>query len=541
VLRIVLKSGRMDGSVSKGAVNTTEHQKLARQLAEEAITLLKNDGDLLPINTNKIQTIAVLGPNAAEAVIEGGGSSQVDPPYRVTPLEGLRANLGKKVNIEYEQGCDNFNEPPVIPLSWLADPDGNAGMKVELFRNEDFSGGPERTQTQMRPEYGWWVGPIEKPESDHFATQWTGTMTVPTSGRYTFRLSHSAHVRVYLDGNLFIENKAPHSETWDTSQASLSVEKDLVTGQNYALRIEHIKYTGQEIVFYKLTAAVQSEAGKDPRMAHAIELAKKADMVLFFAGMPEGYETEGRDRSDMELPGEQNALIAAVAKANPKTVVILNAGAPVTMPWLEQVAGLVEAYYPGQENGNAVANVLLGKVNPSGKLPITFPKRLEDNPAFINASYPGCREIIYGEGIFVGYRYYDKKAIEPLFPFGFGLSYTTFEYGKVTAPKKVKADQPVEVSVTVTNTGKMAGKEIVQLYVADLESSLPRPPKELKGFAKIELQPDESQVVTFTLNQRALSFYDPNNKQWVAEPGEFELLIGASASDIHTKAAIQLV
>jgi beta-glucosidase len=233
-------------------------------------------------------------------------------------------------------------------------------------------------------------------------------------------------------------------------------------------------------------------------------------------------------------------LIAAVAQANPKTVVILNAGAPVTMPWLDKVAAVVEAYYPGQENGNAVANVLLGKVNPSGKLPITFPKRLEDNPAFINASYSGSREVNYGEGIFVGYRFYDKKAIEPLFPFGYGLSYTTFAYSKAKAPKKVKAGQPLEVSVTVTNTGKVAGKEIAQLYVADRKASLPRPPKELKGFAKIELQPGESQVVTFQLDQRALSFYDPYKKQWVAEPGEFELLIGASSRDIRAKAVFEL-
>ena len=540
VLRIVLMSGRMDGTVSKGAVNTPEHQKLARQLAEEAITLLKNEGDLLPIDLRKVKTIAVIGPNAAEAVIEGGGSSHVDPSYRVSPLEALIAKLGKKVTIEYEQGCDNFNEPPVIPLSWLTDAEGNPGMKVELFHNEEFSGTPERTQNQMRPEGWWWVGPIEKPENDHFATQWTGNLTVPTSGHYYFRLSHSASIRVYLDDKLFLENKAPLGETWDTSQASLTVEKDLVAGKKYALRIEHTKYTGQEIVSFKLTAAVQFQTSVDPRQAHAIELAKKADLVLFFAGMPEGFETEGLDRPDMEIPGGQNALIAAVGKSNPRTVVILNAGAPVTMPWLDDVAGLVEAYYPGQENGNAVANVLLGTVNPSGKLPITFPKRLEDNPAFINASYPGSREVNYGEGIFVGYRFYDKKAIEPLFPFGFGLSYTTFEYGKVKAPKKVKAGQPLEVSVTVTNTGKVAGKEIVQLYVADLQSSLPRPPKELKGFVKIELQPGESQVVTFTLDQRALSFYDPYKKQWVAEPGEFELLIGASAQDNRTKVTFEL-
>lgn len=541
VLRIILKSGRMDGTISKGAVNTPEHQKLARQLAEEAITLLKNEGDVLPIDLEKVKSIAVIGPNAAEAVIEGGGSSHVDPPYRISPLEALKTRLGKKIKIEYEQGCDNFNEPTAIPLSWLTDADGKTGMMAELFHNEDFSGKPERIQTQMRPECWWWIGPAKVPEADHFATRWTGTLTVPVSGNYTFGLGHSGYIRVYLDGELFIENKAPQGESWETSQASLIAEKTLLAGEKYALRVEHIKYPGQEIASYKLTAGVQFKPGEDPRLAQAIDLAKNTDMVLVFAGMPEGYESEGHDRPDMEIPGGQNALIAAVSEANPKTVVILNAGAPVTMPWLDVVAGVVEAYYPGQENGNAVAKVLLGKVNPSGKLPITFPKRLEDNPAFINASYKGTREVNYGEGIFVGYRYYDKKGVIPQFPFGFGLSYTTFKYGKVKAPQMVKIGQPIEVSIKITNTGKIAGKEIVQLYIADIQSSLPRPPKELKGFAKHNLQPGESQVVTFTLDQRALSFYDPYKKQWVAEPGEFEIQIGASASDIRSQCVFELV
>jgi beta-glucosidase len=540
VLRIVLMSGRMDGTVSKGAVNTPEHQKLARQLAEEAITLLKNDGEVLPVEPGKVKTIAVIGPNAADAVIEGGGSSHVEPFHRVSPLEALHARLGKKVTIEYEQGCDNFNEPPVIPLTWLTDADGNPGMKSELFRNEDFTGAPVRTHTQMQTECWWWVDPADKPENDHFATLWTGNMKVPISGKYHINLGNTGQVHVYLDGELFIESKAPNSDAMEGSQTAVTIEKDLVAGKTYALRIEHKKYPGQVFVFYKLTAAIQFKPGEDPRQAHAIELAKKADVVLFFAGYPEGYESEGGDRPDIEISGGQNALIAAVAQANPRTVVILNAGAPVSMPWLGEVAGLVEAFYPGQENGNAVADVLLGKVNPSGKLPVTFPKRLEDNPAFINAAYPGCREVLYGEGIFVGYRYYDKKAVEPLFPFGYGLSYTTFEYSKVKAPKKVKAGQPVEVSVTITNTGKVAGKEIVQLYVADPKSSLPRPPKELKGFVKVELQPGESQLVTFVLDQRALSFYDPHKKQWVAEPGDFELLVGASSRDIRGKAVFQL-
>jgi len=282
------------------------------------------------------------------------------------------------------------------------------------------------------------------------------------------------------------------------------------------------------------------QAGKDPRLARAVALARKSDLAVIFAGLPEGFESEGRDRSDMNLPGGQNALIRAVAKANPNTVVVLNAGSPVNMPWLEDVAGLVEAYYPGQENGNAVAQILLGKVNPSGKLPITFPKRLEDSPASINSPYPGCREVNYGEGIFVGYRYYDIKDIEPLFPFGFGLSYTTFEYGKVKAPRTVRRGENFIVSLTVKNSGKVAGKEVVQLYVADKQSSLPRPPIELKGFAKISLLPGESRVITFTLDPRSLSFYDPQKKQWVAEPGDFEVQLGASSRDIRAKVKITL-
>jgi beta-glucosidase len=540
VLRLILMSGRMDNTISSGSVNTIGHQNLARQLAEDAITLLKNEGNILPIDLKKVKTIAVIGPNAAEAVIEGGGSSHVDPPYRISPLEALKAKLGKKVVIEYEPGCDNYNETPAIPLAWLADADGNAGMMLELYRNEEFKGKPERSRDQMRPEYWWWAGPIDKPEADHFATLWTGTLSVPASGSYTFTLGHSAHVRVYLDGKVLIDNKAPYGETHESSQASTSAAKKLTAGEKYALRIEHIKYPGQEVVFFRLTASIQSKSGKDPRQAKAIQLAKKVDLVLFFAGMPEGFESEGGDRPNIEIPGKQNTLIAEIAKANPRTVVVLNAGAPVSMPWLDQVAGLVEAYYPGQENGNAVVNVLLGKVNPSGKLPVTFPKRLEDNPAYINASYPDCREVNYGEGIFVGYRFYDQKAIEPLFPFGFGLSYTTFTYGKVKAAKKVKIGQSCEISVTVTNTGKVAGKEIVQLYVADIKSTLPRPPKELKGYTKIELQVGESKEVTFSLDERAFSFYDPYKKRWVAEPGEFELLIGASSRDIRARAGFEL-
>jgi len=211
------------------------------------------------------------------------------------------------------------------------------------------------------------------------------------------------------------------------------------------------------------------------------------------------------------------------------------------MPWVDEVAAIVWAYYPGLENGSAITNVLTGQANPSGKLPFTLPKRLEDSPSFINASVEGNRKVHYGEGIFVGYRYYDQKAVEPLFPFGHGLSYTAFEYSNLQVPERVAQGEPVAVSLTIRNTGPVAGAEVVQLYVADPEASLPRPPKELKAFAKVELQPGESQTLTFELDPRALSFFDPRVMAWVAEAGCFEVWAGSSSRDIRLKAGFELV
>ncbi|MBW2622087.1 MAG: glycoside hydrolase family 3 C-terminal domain-containing protein, partial [Deltaproteobacteria bacterium] len=237
----------------------------------------------------------------------------------------------------------------------------------------------------------------------------------------------------------------------------------------------------------------------------------------------------------------QIELIQAVAKANENTVVVLNNGSPVAMDgWLDRVAAVVEAWFPGQECGNAIADILFGKVNPSGKLPLTFPGRIEDNPAYLN--YPGENgKVLYGEGLFVGYRYYDAKKIEPLFPFGCGLSYTTFEYSNLTlSSSRIGADETLEVTLDVKNTGGVAGKEVVQLYIRDLESSLVRPRKELKGFCKVDLMPGEIDSVSFTIGRDELSFYDPVQKAWTAEPGDFEVIVGASSRDIRARALFSL-
>jgi beta-glucosidase len=532
VLKLILLSGRMDKAISKGSVNTPEHQKLARQLAEEAVTLLKNEGGVLPLS-QEVKSIAVIGPNAAEAVIEGGGSSRVPPLYRVSPLEALKRRLEGKVKVEFESGCDNCDEPYTIPSSWLKD-----GLSGAFYEKADFSGEPFEVRDGFGPEFWWHVAWSPMPVKP-LAARWTGRLTVPEDGAYKFVLNNSGTARLLLDGKQILERRAPTVEQWKVNVGASAVQK-LKGGKAYEFQIEYVRSPEQELINYSLAIGLTFAPHPDPRPERAVELAKRCEVALVFVGYPDAYETEGADRPSIGLMGRQDELIAAVAAANPKTVVVLNSGAPVSMPWLDKVAAVVEAYYPGMENGNAVASVLLGEVNPSGKLPVTFPVCLEDSPAFINASYPGCREVNYGEGIFVGYRYYDKRDMYPLFPFGHGLSYTTFAYSDLKVAKKVKAGERIKVTVKVKNTGKMSGKEVVQLYVADPESALPRPPKELKGFVKVALKPGQSKTVSFTLDERSLAYYDPVKKGWVAEPGEFEVMVGSSSRDIRLKAKFTL-
>lgn len=279
-------------------------------------------------------------------------------------------------------------------------------------------------------------------------------------------------------------------------------------------------------------------------LLEAVDAARKADVVIFVGGLNknENQDCEGADRRSLNLPYGQDELIGELARVNRNLVAVIISGNAVAMPWVNEVPAIVEAWYGGTEAGNAIASVLAGEVNPSGKLPFTFPVRLEDNPAIALDAYPGDgKQVEYKEGIFVGYRWNDRERIKPLFCFGHGLSYTTFEYGKVTAEgRQMGPDGTITVSVPVKNTGSRAGAEIVQLYVSDLKSSLPRPVKELKGFRKITLQPGQEQTVSFTIDRKALSFYDDTKQDWVAEPGTFEVLVGASACDIRGKAAFEL-
>ncbi|MCX7680612.1 MAG: glycoside hydrolase family 3 C-terminal domain-containing protein [Anaerolineae bacterium] len=540
ILRMIIRSGRMDGvALPEGSVNTPEHQSLARELAEESITLLKNERGILPLDAGKLTSLAVIGPNAAVSYIAGGGSSYVEPPYGVSPLEALRARLSDTAKIGYEQGCDNYVELPPLKGEYLVPARGEGqGLWGQYFTNPELAGEPAVERLDRNLAF-WWLRPPEPVAPERFSVRWSGQVKAPGAGRYELQLVSSGFARLYLDGKLLLDVVPdPFSRSdWPVSTASAFVE--FAAGETRDIVVEYIKPASVDFSQLYLLCGYAPRPEEDDRIERAAELARNSDVAIVFGGMPTGYESEGRDRPHMNLPGRQDELIRAVARANPNTVVVLNCGAPVSMPWLDEVPALILAYYPGQEWGNALANILLGAVNPSGKLSFTIPRRYQDNPTFIN--YPGAREVRYGEGIFVGYRYYDAKEIEPLFPFGFGLSYTTFEYSDLRVPEQARIGEPVEVTVTVRNTGDRAGKEVVQLYVGDRVASLPRPPRELKGFAKVALQPGESRTVHFTLERRAFAFYDPWRREWVVEPGEFEILVGASSRDIRARAVLGLV
>lgn len=290
---------------------------------------------------------------------------------------------------------------------------------------------------------------------------------------------------------------------------------------------------------YSKGYSIDSDEVDEKLINEAVKNAENADVAVVFAGLTEKYESEGYDRVDMAIPESHVKLIEAVAKVQKNTVVVLSNGSPVEMPWINDVKGILDCYLAGEAMGSAISDILFGDVNPSGKLAETFPEKLSHNPSYLN--FPGKEHVEYNEGIFVGYRYYDKKEIAPLFPFGFGLSYTNFEYTGISVDKKeMDANDTVTVNVKVKNIGKVTGKEVVELYVRDVKSGISRPQKELKGFEKVELQPGEEKTVSFKLGMRAFAYYDEEIKDWNVESGELEILAGSSSRDIKLKETVNV-
>jgi beta-glucosidase len=542
MLRLLFWAGVIgDKEYPEGSGDTPEHRALARNLAAESMVLLKNDDQRLPLRVDSIKKLAVIGLNADQE-ISGGGSSRVDPHYWVTPLQGLQEKLGEEVLIEYEQGYDNRLNPVTVSDEYLVTPDNKArGLHTELFNNLDLSGDPAKTRVDTRIQH-WWSGGgpeagVINPET--YSVRWQGVLTPPTSGKVRLYLSNTGTARLWINGELLLENDVGPvtSSIFDWEDVEKGTVISLDKNQKYDLRVEFESGKNNKHAFINFSY-LPPEGEQENLLERAVQLAKNSDAAVVVVGLADNYESEGHDRPNIDLPGGQDALVRAVAEVNQNTVVVVNAGAPVVMPWVDEVDALLLMYYPGQEGGHALADILFGDINPSGKLSVTYPKRLEDTPAFLH--YPGWKDVRYGEGLFVGYRYYDTKDVPTLFPFGHGLSYTSFNYSELTWPSEVDPGEDFKVSVLVENTGDVFGKEVVQLYIRDVESTLIRPNKELKAFEKVGLAPGESKIITFNLTPRALSFYDPHQQAWVAEAGAFEVLVGSSSKDIRLQGRFDL-
>jgi len=544
ILGVMLKTGALDGKIKVGNLKSSPaREKLARQAAEESITLLKNERNVLPLKKS-IKSIAVIGPLAVKASVQGGGSAALEPYYTVAPLEALKKRYGEKVEITYEPGCPSHVFTPPLAPEYLTPGAGKkeSGLLGEYFANNAFTGKPVAVRTDTKFKYRWMSDyPPVAGIKDEFSIRWTGLFRAPAAGQYKFGIATEGWCRIYIGGKLVCSNWGEKTIFDFMPSEEKTGEIALKAGQRYPVKIEFCRNPAIKATMRSISIGCDL-----PRPANllkrAVKAARNADVAIVFTGLTDEYESEGFDRKSMDLPAGQAELIRAVAGANPDTVVVLNNGAPVAMDsWIDSVPAVVEAYFPGQACGSAIASVLSGDVNPSGKLPDTFPVRYEDNPAFIN--YPGeADRVLYGEGIYVGYRYYDAKKVEPLFPFGHGLAYTDFKYGNLKiSPVKVKTGGKVTVTLDIKNTGKREGKEVVQLYVGDPIAKVSRPPKELKAFKKINLAPGETKTVTFMLDKVALSFYDTETKTWLAEPGEFKIMLGSSSRDIRVSGKFELI
>ena len=533
-LRLIIRSGTLEGKHGVGELRSERNRAAALAAAREAITLLKNDKGLLPLDAAKLRSLAIIGPNADVPLYQGGGSAGVVPARIVTPLASLRAALGPKVQISYAQGADNDPLPPPADARLLSPTEerGEIGLRYSHYNNASFQGQPDRTGVEtffdkIALQFGG-GGPPQ------VSVRWEGYFWPPRTGTYEFGLSQIGTATLYVDEQKVLDDSSGtlHPAQLDFGAPVRTASTTLEAGRPHRIRIE---YVSLPFPFHSMHLGIRLPSGS---IDEAVQAARAVDAAIVFVGSSRSSETEGRDRTDMKLTGQQNELVEAVLAANPHTIVVLNNGAPLELPWAERAPALVEGWLAGEEGPDALAEVILGKTNPSGKLPFTFPKRLEDNPAYLFYS-PG-REAHYGEGVFVGYRYYEKRKLAPLFPFGHGLSYTRFEYSHLRVPASPPTGVPLEVSVDIRNTGERSGQETVQLYVGDeATTEVVRPTKELKGFQKVNLAPGESRTVKFNLTPRELSYYDVTRKDWVSTPGTHRVYVGSSSADIRLQQPFQ--
>ena len=507
VLRAKFLIGLFDGPFvnpdrAEKICSSREHSELALKAAREAMVLLKNEG-VLPISKDRIKSIAVIGPLSSELKL--GGYSGI-PRRVITPLEGIKEKLSDSVKIYHAKGCP-ADIGAYIPISnkYLLSPEGMHGLKGEYFNNPDLSGNPVITRIDWRIRFDY--GSRSPVSNNIFSARWTGKVIPPITGLYRlYLLVDGGGARLWINDKLLINS-------WSKiSRVPLVADIRLEKGKEYSIKLEYHKISGNYSIRLSWDI-IESEEIKE-----AVEIARKSDVAVVFVGIVEG---EGKDRAIIRLPKPQERLIEEISKVNNNTIVVLITGSAVIGDWIYKVPGIVQAWYPGQEGGTAISDVLFGDYNPAGRLPFTWPRHEGQLPLYYNYKPTGR-----------AYDYIDMQS-SPLFPFGYGLSYTKFKYDNL----RVEVDKTklsIRVSLDVKNMGEREGDEVVQLYIHDLIASIARPVKELRRFKRVSLKPGESKTVVFTLSPDDLAMYNSRMRR-IVEPGYFEIMIGSSSDDIRLK------
>lgn len=536
--------GIPEGAEEK-SLNRPEDQALMRRAAAESVVLLKNEGNVLPLK--KDGSVLVIGPNAKIASYCGGGSASLAPYYTVSPFDGVTAK--SEGEVKYVQGVYSHKELPLMgPL--MKTEDGKTGFTFKVY-NEPPSA-EERVlvdELHLVSSLGFLMDYVNpKIKSMTFYVDMEGFFTPEEDGLYDFGVTVVGTGRLLVDGEVVVDN-TKNQKQGSTFFGTATIEemgvKELKAGQTYKVVFEFGSAPTSDLDTRGIVAfggggfrfGAARRVSQDELISNAVEQAKQAEQVIIFAGLTSEWETEGYDRDHMDLPPGSDELISRVLEVNPNAVVVIQSGTPVTMPWANQARALVQAWFGGNECGNGVADVLYGDVNPSAKLPITFPRRLQDNPSYVNFRSERGR-VLYGEDIYVGYRFFEKSDVTPAFPFGHGLSYTTFTRSDLqitTVPEQAKyaeSGEPITATVTVTNTGSIAGAEIVQLWIVPPKTDVNRPVRELKAFQKVFLQPGESKAVELVVEKKiATSWWDEQREQWISEKGRYEVSVTGTGSE----------
>lgn len=492
-----------------------EHTRLALEAARKSVVLLKNENSLLPLRSDEVKSVAVLGP-ASDELRLGGYSGT--PPRGVRPLDAIRGKLKTGTKVYHERACAvTVGKYLPVQSSCLVPPHhkgGKHGLKGEYFDNPDLAGKPALVRLDSEVDFDWGIGsPDPKIPCDNFSVRWTGKLVPPESRSYEFNLAADDGVRLWLDGRLLIDSWHDRGLTSDIVQVRMQ------KGKSHDIKIEYYERTGTAIAQFSWDYRSEVPEG----IAKAARLARRADIAVVFAGIVEG---EGKDRASLELPAPQEMLIEEVAKTGTPTVVVLLTGSPVTGDWINGVGALIQAWYPGQEGGEAIAETLFGENNPGGKLPVTWPRSVGQLPLYYNHKPTGRT-----------YDYVDMPGT-PLFPFGHGLSYTEFAYRDLTIEKGDKRGK-TSIGLRVRNVGDVKGDEVVQLYLHDRVSSVARPVQELKGFRRLTLEPKEEVLVHFDVSSADLVFLGQDMRP-VFEPGEFDVMLGRSSGDIRLTGVLNL-